>query len=140
MTDIGLAVNREFSANNERRKDTTFVDVTVWARQAEVICEYLKRGDPLFVEGRLVTDSWETPEGQKRSRLKIVAENFQFLGGRRGSDDSFEGGGRMQGGDYNSDFRGAGGRGAAPAPTGTGAGEGPADEGGLGVDDSDIPF
>ena len=58
VTDIGLAVNREYTVGDERRKDTTFVDVTVWRRQAEVLCQYLTKGSPLFIEGHLVTDTW----------------------------------------------------------------------------------
>src|SRR4029450_6050698 len=84
VSEIGVAINREFTVGTERRKETTSVDVTLWKPQAEVVCQYLKKGQPIFVEGRLSFDSWETPEGQKRSRLRVVAENFQFVGSRQG--------------------------------------------------------
>jgi len=84
VTDIGLAVNRSYTTNEgERREDTTFVDITFWGRQAEVLGEYIRKGRPLYVEGRLNLDSWEDKQsGQQRSRLKVIGENFQFLGGR----------------------------------------------------------
>ena len=91
VTDISLAINRNFSGDDgERREETTFVDITFWGRQAEVIGEYMKKGRPIYVEGRLQLDSWEDKTtGQQRSRLKVVGENFQFLGGR---DDAGGGG------------------------------------------------
>jgi len=97
VTDIGLAVNRIYSVEGEKREETTFVDITFWGRQAEVVGEYCKKGKPLFVEGRLQMDSWEDKQsGQKRNRLKVVAENMQLLGGRGGGgfegDDSSGGG------------------------------------------------
>lgn len=91
VTEIGLAINREYTVGTERRKETTFVDVTLWKRQAEVVCQYLKKGAPIFIEGRLSLDTWEQQDGQKRSRMRVVAENFQFIGGR--SDGAGEGGG-----------------------------------------------
>ncbi len=127
VTDVGLAVNREYSVNNERRKDTTFVDVTFWRRQAEVLCEYLKKGSPLFVEGRLTLDTWEQ-DGQKRSRLKVVGDNFQFLGERSGGR---AGGDRDYGSEYPQPEPSHGGvtrSVSEPAP------------GPVGIDDSDIPF
>jgi single-strand DNA-binding protein len=93
VTEIGLAINREYTVGTERRKETTFVDVTFWRRQAEVICQYMKKGGPVFVEGRLVTDSWETPEGQKRTKLKVLGDNFQFVGGRSGDAEGYASGG-----------------------------------------------
>jgi single-strand DNA-binding protein len=95
VTDISLAINRSFNSDDgERREETTFVDITFWGRQAEVIGEDRKKGRPLYVEGRLQLDSWEDKtSGQQRSRLKVVGENFQFLGGR---DDAGGGGGGGQ--------------------------------------------
>ncbi|MCG8602176.1 MAG: single-stranded DNA-binding protein [Verrucomicrobiales bacterium] len=96
VTDISLAVNRSYSLDDgERREETTFVEITYWGRQAEVIGEYMKKGRPLYVEGRLQLDQWEDKNtGQNRSRLKIVGENFQFLGGRDGNSGG--GGGQQQ--------------------------------------------
>lgn len=82
VTEIGVAVNREFMVGTERRKDTTFVDVTLWRRQAEVVCQYLKKGAPIFIEGYLSLDTWEAQDGQKRQRLRVIADHFQFMGGK----------------------------------------------------------
>ena len=88
VADLSLAVNRRYTtASGEKKEDTCFVDVTLWARRAEVASQYLKKGSPVFVEGRLHLDKWENNEGQKRSKLKIVAENFQFVGSSSGSKE-----------------------------------------------------
>jgi single-strand DNA-binding protein len=86
VSDIGLAVNREYThQSGERKKETVFVDVTLWKKQAEICCQYLRKGSPIFIEGRLSMDSWEGQDGQKRTKMRVVAENFQFIGGGRGS-------------------------------------------------------
>jgi len=84
VCQFGLAVNRTFKdASGQQREETTFVDIEAWGRQGEVISKYCTKGRPLFVEGRLRFDSWEDKNtGQKRSRLSVVLENFQFIGGR----------------------------------------------------------
>jgi single-strand DNA-binding protein len=84
VTDIGLAINRNYTLDNgEKREETTFVDVELWGRLAEIAGEYAKKGRPLYVEGRLRMDTWEDKaSGQKRSRMKVVGENLQLLGGR----------------------------------------------------------
>ena len=85
VTDVGLAVNdRRKNANGEWVEETTFVDITLWARQAEVASEYLSKGSPVLIEGRLKLDSWETNDGQKRSKLRVVGERMQMLGSRGG--------------------------------------------------------
>ena len=86
VTDIGLAVNRTFSAENgDKREETTFIDVTLWGRTAEVVNQYCKKGSPLFIEGRLQLDSWDDKQtGQKRSKLRVVGESIQLLGSRQG--------------------------------------------------------
>ena len=82
VTDIGLAVNdRRKNAQGEWVEETTFVDVTLWARQAEVAGEYLSKGAPVLIEGRLKLDTWEK-EGKKQSKLRVVGERMQMLGGR----------------------------------------------------------
>ncbi len=141
VTDISLAINRSYTADDgERREETTFVDITFWGRQAEIIGEYMKKGRPIYVEGRLQLDTWEDKTtGQQRSRLKVVGENFQFLGSREDS------GGGSRGGAYQAPSashddpsegraepraQGA----ARPAPAAGGYQEGPI------VDDDDIPF
>ena len=84
VTELGMAVNdRRKNQTGEWVEETTFVDVTLWARTAEVASEYLGKGDSLLVEGRLKLDSWET-DGQKRSKLRVVGERMQMLGGRKG--------------------------------------------------------
>ena len=97
VTDLGLAINRFFSPENgEKREETTFVDVTLWGRQAEVAGEYCKKGRSVYIEGRLQLDSWEDKTtGQKRNRLRVVGENMQLLGSRPGSSNNSgeEGGG-----------------------------------------------
>ena len=84
VTDFGLAVSRIYSGEDgEKKEETTFVDVTLWARQAEIAGQYLKKGRPVFIEGRLQLDTWDDKQtGQKRSRLRVVGENLQLLGSR----------------------------------------------------------
>ncbi len=83
VTDIGLAVNdRRKNANGEWVEETTFVDVTLWGRTAEVASEYLSKGSPVLIEGRLKLDTWEDKDGQKRSKLKVVCDRMQMLGGQ----------------------------------------------------------
>lgn len=81
---LGLAVNRSYkSETGETKEEVTFLDVDAWGKQAELIAQYLRKGNPLFVEGRLRLDQWDDKQtGQKRSSLKVVMENFQFIGGR----------------------------------------------------------
>jgi single-strand DNA-binding protein len=95
VTELGMAVNRVYTADNgEKREETTFVDVTLWGRTAEIAGEYLKKGRPVLIEGRLQLDTWDDKQsGQKRSKLKVVGEGLQLIGGRPG------GGGGGGGGD-----------------------------------------
>jgi single-strand DNA-binding protein len=85
VTDFGLAVSRIYSGEDgEKKEETTFVDVTLWARQAEIAGQYLKKGRPVFIEGRLQLDTWDDKQtGQKRSRLRVVGESLQLLGSRQ---------------------------------------------------------
>ena len=87
VVDFGLACNRRWKgANGEDREEVLFVDCSAFARQAEVINEYCRKGRPLFVEGRLKLDQWEDKQGGgKRSKLSVVVENFQLLGSRDGA-------------------------------------------------------
>jgi single-strand DNA-binding protein len=80
VTDVGLAVNDRYkNAKGEWVDQPTFVDVTLWARTAEVASEYLSKGSPVLIEGRLKLDTWETNDGQKRSKLHVVGERMQML-------------------------------------------------------------
>jgi single-strand DNA-binding protein len=88
VASFGLAVNRTWKdANGQQANDTLFVDISAFAGQADTISRYCRKGSPLFVEGRLKLDTWEDKQtGQRRSRLHVVVENFQFLGGPRQDD------------------------------------------------------
>src|SRR5690349_15482785 len=82
VTEVGLAVNdRRKGSNGEWIDETTFVEVTFWGRTAEVAAEYLSKGSPVFVEGRLKLDTWEK-EGQKHSKLRVVCDRMQMIGAR----------------------------------------------------------
>lgn len=84
---FGLAVNRVYrNREGERKEDTTFVDVDAFGAPAETIAKYMSKGKPIFIEGRLQLDSWETNTGEKRSKLKVVCDNFQFIGPRGDGD------------------------------------------------------
>jgi single-strand DNA-binding protein len=96
VADLGIAVNRQYTLETgEKREEVTFVDVTFWGRTAEVAGEYLKKGRPVFIEGRLQLDTWDDKQsGQKRSKLKVIGEMMQMLGSRPGAGgDADEGGG-----------------------------------------------
>jgi single-strand DNA-binding protein len=124
VTDIRLAVNDRRKRGDEWVDETTFLDVTLWGRQAEVAGEYLSKGSPVLIEGRLQLDTWETNEGEKRSKLKVVGERMQMLGSRGG------GGG---GGGGGQSARETGDEYSRPAPSDDDYGP-PPQEG------SDIPF
>jgi single-strand DNA-binding protein len=93
VSEIGLAVNDRVKKGDQWVDETTFVDVTLWGRTAEVANEYLSKGSSILIEGRLKLDSWEK-DGQKRSKLRVIAEKMQMLGGREGGG----GGGARSGG------------------------------------------
>ena len=97
VADLGIAVNRQYTLDTgEKREEVTFVDVTFWGRTAEVAGEYLKKGRSVFIEGRLQLDTWDDKQsGQKRSKLKVIGEMMQMLGGRPGGGS---GGGGDEGG------------------------------------------
>jgi len=117
VVDFGLAVNRRWTGQDGNQRDETcFVDCRMFGRRAEVVNKYCKKGNPLFVEGRLTFDSWEAQDGTKRSKLRVTVENFEFIGG--GGGGSTGGGGGQAGQSY----------GGAPAPA-----QPP-------VSDDDIPF
>ncbi len=80
VTTFTVAVNRVYMQQGEKKEEVSFIKVVVWAKMAEACGEYLSKGSPVFVEGRLQSRSWETPQGEKRSALEVVAERVQFLG------------------------------------------------------------
>lgn len=103
VANFPIAVNRTYKDNSgEQKESATFVRVVVWARRAEVCAEYLSKGSPVFVEGRLQSRNWETNDGQKRSTIEVVANNVQFLGSK-GSGASAK---REK--DTNKDYQSAG--------------------------------
>ena len=132
VADLGIAVNRQYTLDNgEKREEVTFVDVTLWGRQAEVAGEYLKKGRSVFIEGRLQLDTWDDKtSGQKRSKLKVIGEMMQMLGGRPGGG----GGGPDEGGGGEEaparSSKSSGGSRSAPPPKG----------GSSEPDDDEIPF
>jgi single-strand DNA-binding protein len=80
VCDFGMAINRRWKGSSgEQKEDVCFVDVTFFGRTAEVISEFMKKGRPIFVEGRLRLDAWTGKDGQKRSKLGVVGESMQFL-------------------------------------------------------------
>lgn len=91
---FGLAVNRNYTTETgEKREEVTFIDLEAFGRVAEIIGEYCKKGKPLYAEGRLKLDSWDDKaSGQKRSKLKVIVENIQLLGGREGGPGGGGGG------------------------------------------------
>jgi single-strand DNA-binding protein len=129
VADIALAINRVWNnEQNQRQEETTFVDITLWGRQAELAQQYLTKGRGAYIEGRLQMDIWDDKQtGQKRSKLKVVAESLQFLPDGKGSS----GGQIPQGGGQQSSRppqQGGRPQGASAAP--------PEDYG----DEDDIPF
>jgi len=143
VVDFGLAVNRRWKGQNgEDREETTFVDCSAFAKTAEVINQYFTKGKPIFIEGRLKYDTWEDKQGGgKRSKLSVVIENFQFIGGRdgggQGGGGGGGGGGRAHEGDDQRPERSTPARGqpaqGRPAP------EAPFDDSQQ-FKDEDIPF
>jgi len=100
VTELGLAVNRSRTDDNGQRiEETTFVDVTLWRKQAELAGQYLSKGREVYIEGRLQLDTWQDKaSGQNRSKLRVVGENMQFIGGSGGGQGapSNNGGGGMR--------------------------------------------
>ena len=89
VVDFGLATNRKWTGQDgQARDETCFVDCRMFGKRAEVINKYLKRGNPLLVEGRLTFDSWTAQDGTKRSKLRVTVVEFQFIGGAAGAPDS----------------------------------------------------
>jgi single-strand DNA-binding protein len=92
VAEFGLAVNRVYTGEDgEKKEEVTFVDITLWARVAEIAEQYLKKGSPVFIEGRLQLDTWDDKQtGQKRSRMRVVGESLQLLGTRPSNREETE--------------------------------------------------
>ncbi|HVX85909.1 MAG TPA: single-stranded DNA-binding protein [Phycisphaerae bacterium] len=116
VCDFGLAVNRTWTGQDGvKKEETTFVDCSCFGKTAEILSKYKKKGDPLFVEGRLKLDQWEAQDGTKRSKMRVVVENFQFLN-RSGGQGAPGGGyaGQEGGEEYGGEPGGGGGYAARP--------------------------
>ena len=158
VAKVGLAVGRRYFNKNTQQtvEESTFIDCEAWGKQAETINQYMRKGRPLFIEGRLKFDTWESKEGQKRSKLSVVIENFQFVDSGGGGG---EGGGGQRGNYQNQDRQERGQERGHSDEGGGGAGRGAAapqvqagkvsdgggqrtggDKGGENYDFEDIPF
>ncbi len=134
--DLGLAVNDSYKAQDGTIKETvTFINVEVWGRQAETCKQYLSKGRPVFIEGQLRLDQWETPQGEKKNQLRVRADRVQFLGG--GGQGGSSGGG---GGSRSSYSGGGGPPGEQAAKPARPAAQAPSDDAPPLPDEDDIPF
>ena len=111
IAKLGIAVNRYWrNQEGQQQEETTFVDVDAFGKQAETIGQYLKKGRPIMVEGRLKLDQWDDKQtGQKRSKLGVTLENFQFLDSRNESGDGGGSGGAQSSGSSPANTQGGGG-------------------------------
>ena len=127
VCDLGVAVNRVYTTDTgEKREEVTYVDVVLWARLAEIAGEFLKKGRPIFIEGRLQLDTWDDKQsGQKRSKLRVIGETMQLLGSRPGGGTA-----PAEVGDEDRQARSSGKPSAPPAKSAA-----PAEP-----DDDEIPF
>jgi len=132
--DLAIAINDTYKAQDGTMKEiVTYVDIEVWGRQAENCKQYLAKGRGIFVEGQLRLDQWETPQGEKKSKMRVKADRVQFLGGGPGG-----GGTGRSGGNYSSGAERSGSaESARPARPTTPA---VAEDGPPPPDDDDIPF
>lgn len=88
VCDFAIAMNRKITVNNQERDETVYVDVQVWGKQAENVARYCAKGSCVFIEGRLALDQWsDRNTGEKKSKMKVVADRVQFIGGRTGGNN-----------------------------------------------------
>jgi len=88
VSTLGVAINNDYTdSNGATKKDTVFIDIAVWGKQAEACAKYLTKGRPVYIEGRLKQDSWQNEEGQKRSKIKLVATKVQFIDYKKSTED-----------------------------------------------------
>jgi single-strand DNA-binding protein len=123
IAEIAIAINRKFKTKDgQDREEVTYVDCECWGPRAEVINKYFSKGKPIFIEGRLRLDSWEDKDGQKRSKMRVVIDDFQFVEGRGGGSGG--GAGAADDGGY------------APSRSSGGGSRG----GHAGIQEEEIPF
>ena len=150
VVGLGLAVNRRWrNQQGEQQEETTFVDCEAFGKTAELLNQYLQKGRPVYLEGRLKLDQWQDREGGgNRSKLKVIVENFQFIdsrqadGGGQGGGGGFQqSGGNSGGGGYNRDSGGGNSGGGYNSNTGGNASNAaPQQDPHQPVDEDDIPF
>ena len=159
VTELRMAINRAWSGRDgERREEASFIDVTVWDRQAETCCQYLRKGSAIHVEGSLRVDTWDDKTtGEKRSKIRVYADRVQFLDSRRsdagrdmgsGADDEMEGpppavrdqAPRRSGAGYNESRPSNGGPGRSSLPPSATPRSRPAADEPEERDEEDIPF
>lgn len=114
VSEIGLAVNDRVKKGDQWVDETTFVDVTLWSRTAEVANQYLTKGSSVLIEGRLKLDTWEK-DGQKRSKLRVVADKMQMLGGRTEGGGPRGSRGPARQDSYNDEYGGSDSYSSAPS-------------------------
>jgi len=138
IADVALAINRNYTTDSgEKREETTYVDVVLYGRLAEIAGEYLKKGRPVYIEGRLKLDTWDDKAtGQKRSKMRVVGEGLQLRGGREGGSPGGGGGG----GDYEEADRSVRRPPARQESSARPAGNKPPHDPDLDVEHDDIPF
>ncbi|MDI9404245.1 MAG: single-stranded DNA-binding protein [Limnohabitans sp.] len=136
VADISIAVNRKYKTKDgQDREEVTYVDCECWGPRADVIAKYFSKGKPIFIEGRLKLDTWEDKDGQKRSKMRVMIEDFQFVEGRGGG-----GGGGGGGGEYSREESGGGYAPSRSSGGGGGGGRGGHSSGHSGIQEDDIPF
>ena len=137
VCDMALAVNESYkNKEGERVAQTCFVDVVVWSRQAETCGEYLRKGSPVMLDGRLQLDKWQTKEGEARSKLRVRADRVQFLGSPKSGtsfDDTSSGPAEAGPGSNGQGQKAATEENQKPPPTAVQGGD-------LEADDDDLPF
>ncbi|MFA7236462.1 MAG: single-stranded DNA-binding protein [Phycisphaeraceae bacterium] len=117
VVELGMAVNRRFKKQDgEQGEEVTFVDLRIFGRRAEVLNQYCKKGDPLMVEGRLHLDRWQDKDGGNRSKMVVMIENFEFIGGRGGSGGGGAGAYADDAGASEGGYGGGPPRSSAPRP------------------------
>ncbi len=141
VANIGLAVNRRYrTETGEQKEEVTFVDCEAWDKTAEVMAQYLTKGRPVFIQGRLKLDTWQDKnDGTNRSKLKVVVDSFQFVDSNRGAEGGGGGGGMNAGGEPRVQTRPAGGAGPSgrnPAPVR----QAPQGQSYEQIQEDDIPF
>jgi len=132
VATFGLAVNRRYRQGEEQREEVCFVDIVTFGRQAETVSEYLSKGNLAMIEGRLQWRSWETPDGQKRSKHEVIANNVQFMPRSSGGQGVEAYQTPRQGAPSRSDFQ--------PPSSSTMGGGGDFDDEPPPFDDRNIPF